>query len=119
MLPVLLHELLHYIPALIFGKSPKLARNWLSVESRWIGFWRDTIVLICPALVGIIATVLAWQWQSPHMLDPGAPGAFARWYVGCWFAWFGLLVGDIADLLRAIFGGKEDKKIIQVQESKE
>lgn len=67
---------------------------------------RRLIVILLPALVGLVLTGLVAIWQWPHMASLGRDGTFARLSTGFCFAWFGLSSGDLAGAIYLIFTGK-------------
>lgn len=83
-LPELIHELLHCLPAWVWGLNPRIAPNWYSMKHRRTTDGKSMVILLTPALAGLLFFPLVWSMVVHQTMFHVAAAIFwAGWLAAC------------------------------------
>jgi hypothetical protein len=105
-----LHEIFHYLPALVFGMNPSLKRNEVVFDWDENRKFANVFVISGPILVGALGlaiTVLFWVIRANTSVDHWNYGSFVLLFG----AWLLSCSADIEDLIDVIKFGHKTKRM--------
>ena len=84
LLPNLIHEILHYIPALCWNLNPQIAEDWSHIMSDKTTVPRRLVIVLAPAFVGLLFLPLVWNMViQKSMFHVAAAIFWVGWMIGC------------------------------------